>query len=86
MVKEDLEMATKKEVVSDENGSVETFGIVTNCERLNVREDASKESSVVTIIENGTMIKIGKVTQGFYPIVTNDGVTGYCMKEFIKKV
>lgn len=80
-------MATKKEIVSDENGStVESFGKVINCERLNVREDADKDSSVVTIIENGSVVKIGKVKKGFYPVTTSDGIAGYCMKEFIQKV
>lgn len=80
-------MATKKEMVSDENGStVESFGMVVNCPKLNVREDADKDSSVVTIIENGAVVKIGKIKKGFYPITTSDGIVGYCMKEFIKKV
>ena len=56
-------------------------GIVTNCERLNIRKEPSKESDVVKIIDHDDKIDIFKEesTEDFYK--TTDG---YVMKKYVK--
>lgn len=57
-----------------------TFGVVSNCLRLNVRELPNKRSDVVTIIDAGdeVAIDLDKSTDGWYCVGS-----GYVMKEFI---
>lgn len=62
-------------------------GVVSGCDRLNVRESDSKESKVLCIIENGVEVRVDLTTDNtaseFYKVTTQSGVVGYCMKKFI---
>lgn len=61
------------------------IGVVTNCVKLNVRAEASKEADIVTEILLGTVVQIDNFesTDEFYKVVTATGVEGFCMKKFI---
>lgn len=61
-------------------------GIVTDCERLAVRDSGSKNGNIIATIPTNTEVKInqGISTTEFYGITTNDGISGFCMKSFIK--
>lgn len=60
------------------------FGIVDNCELLNVRATASTDGEVVKVINRGTKLEINEAesTSEFYK-VKNRCCDGFCMKDFI---
>lgn len=61
-------------------------GVVYNCEKLNIRKSASKDSDVVTVVNAGSelLIDSAKSTYNFYKVCTASGIEGYCMAEFVK--
>lgn len=81
------------EEVVEETVEVETeveptpiIGVVTGCEKLNVRIAAFKTARVRCVIDESSKIQIDEKesTDEFYKVVTESGVEGYCMKEYIK--
>lgn len=59
-------------------------GVVTGCERLNVRSTPNKTpSNIIRVIDKGTSVVIGEEVGDFVK-VNVDGENGYCMKKFIK--
>ena len=65
---------------------VETVtGVVSGCERLNLRKEASKDSDILSVLNKGTELVVSseESTDEFYKVVTEAGVEGYCMKKFI---
>ncbi len=62
----------------------EMFGVVSNCEKLNVREGTSKESKKLTVIDAGERVKILKPdVDGWTGIAVEYGPEGYVMSEYI---
>ena len=61
-------------------------GIVSNCPRLRVRKTPSPNAPVLTEIVKGSEVAIdeSKSTGYFYAVVTESGVEGFCMKEYIQ--
>ena len=62
------------------------IGVVSNCNKLNVRENAQKKvDNVLCIVEVGDELVIDKKksTNAWYFVTTATGVSGYCMKEFV---
>lgn len=59
-------------------------GIV-NCEKLNVRSDATIDSDPVGVINRDSKVFIyeDESTEEFYKVCTATGLEGYCMKKFI---
>ena len=72
--------------VNENQNSVDTTksGVV-NCTFLNLREQPSRESEVVTCLENGDEVLIDETdsTDEFYKVCTASGIEGFCMKQFI---
>lgn len=62
-----------------------TIGVVSGCGKLNVREEASMEADIVTVISQGTQatVNLAESTEDFYSVITIDGKVGYCLKKFI---
>lgn len=59
-------------------------GVVTGCERLNVRSTPNKTpSNIIRVVNKGTSVVIGEEVGDFVK-VNVDGENGYCMKKFIK--
>lgn len=60
-------------------------GIVSGCERLNVREEPNKNADIVCVIEKdaSVIIDVDDSTDSFYKVCTEAGAEGYCMKNFI---
>ena len=61
------------------------IGVVTDCAKLNVREEASAKSAVVAVIDASTELVIieEESTKDFFKICTASGIEGYCMKKFV---
>lgn len=60
-------------------------GIVTDCVRLNVREDPNSKATILGTITVDTELIVNKEesTEDYYKICTSVGLEGYCMKKFI---
>lgn len=61
-------------------------GVVFGCSLLNIRETPTIDGTVKGFIAKGTKVTIdqSQSTYEFYGITTKDGITGFCMQEFIK--
>lgn len=82
-----IEAVTEEPVVEpviEEDGD-ETIGIIVKCERLNVRETASPDATVLTTVPKGAQVKVNifESTSDFYKVCTEAGVEGYCAKDYI---
>lgn len=78
-----------EEVVTETTETVanpeESFGIVCNCKKLNIRKKADVSSKSIGILElNDEVGIVDDSDKTFYEIVTEKGVHGYCMKKYIK--
>lgn len=56
-----------------------------NCEKLNVRSDATVDSEPVGVINRDSKVFIyeDESTEEFYKVCTATGLEGYCVKKFI---
>lgn len=61
-------------------------GIVANCEKLNVRREASLGNNIITTLLAGAALVIDEdsSTDKFYKVITETGLEGYCMRQFIE--
>lgn len=87
-VKEVIDAATKVEEVENVEETVvagDTFGIVTDCKKLNIRTKPDKVATVACVADEGTtlQIDIDKSTLEWYSVRTASGVEGFCMKKFV---
>lgn len=78
------EVKDEEETVIEEDGD-ETIGVIVKCERLNVRETASPDATVLTTVPKGAQVKVNifESTNDFYKVCTEAGVEGYCAKDYI---
>ena len=65
------------------------FGMVANCDRLNVRRTPSLKADIVTVLEANSVVKVfeDKSARDFYKISyeTEEAVVkGFCMKQYIE--
>lgn len=72
-------------VQETEEDNDEIIGVVADCAKLNVREEANAEASVLTTLAKGAKVKVDffESTNDFYKVCTEAGVEGYCMKDYI---
>lgn len=94
-VVESVEETTKEEVIEEtvetpveetkEEVEEETLGIgvVTDCLKLNVRKQPSKDAEVLKTIDALTEVVILKEVNDFYEVALKTGESGYCMKKYI---
>ena len=77
----------QEEDVADVNVNGTLNGVVSGCDRLNIRKEPngnSKTNIITTIAKNAeVIIDPTKSTEEFYKVTTASGVEGYCMKSFI---
>lgn len=68
-----------------ENVAETISGVVSGCEKLNMREDSNKESKIITVLTKDAEVKVNltESTEDFYKVCTASGLEGYCMKKFI---
>lgn len=62
------------------------MGVVVNCMNLNIRKEPTQASQSLGIIGSDTVVTVcnNEPISGFYKVRTGDGISGYCMSEFIK--
>ena len=61
------------------------FGIVSDCEKLNLRKEPSKDSEVICVLNAGTelMIDSNKSNEEWLSVYNAEGLNGFCMKNFV---
>lgn len=79
------EVVEEVEVLTEETVSKPVIGVVSNCDRLNVREKPFKGANVLTILGGGCDIIINEhlSTETFYHVQTRHGIQGFCQKDYI---
>ena len=72
-------------VLEPESSEESVYGKVAGCERLNVRSEATKDSDIICVIDEGTevMVDLDDSTVDWYKVYLEDGIEGYCLAEFI---
>jgi uncharacterized protein YgiM (DUF1202 family) len=60
-------------------------GVVSNCERLNVRKNPNRNAEVLTIIEEDDVVNVfpSKSTRNWFFVQTESGVEGFCMADYV---
>ena len=64
-------------------------GVVSNCQKLNLRRSPLKDSdgtNIITELLTGVAVVIDEdeSTPDFYKVITESGLEGYCMRQFIE--
>ena len=58
------------------------YGVV-NCSKLNIRRGPSIDTASLCIVEGGSKLDIEQYNEEWLKVLTEDGISGYCMREFI---
>ena len=66
----------------DEVQTKPAYGIV-NCSKLNVRKGPSKNTDSLCVIESGSKLEVEPFNEEWIKATTAEGVSGYCMLEFV---
>lgn len=84
-LKKTTETVEKTEEVRPAKEVKKTYGTVANCQKLNVRKRPIAGADVLGVIDEGDKLEIDmeKSTDEFYKIVTENKLSGYCMRKFI---
>lgn len=86
-VVEETEIVEEEIAVEETEESKPTYGIVSSCGYLNVRKEPVKAADNVirTIKLSATVVvDLAESTEDFYKVICEDGVEGYCMKDYIE--
>lgn len=83
---EDIENIENIENVEKDISNTIRKGIVSGCDLLHLREDASKNSESLCILnkDNKVDVFLKESKNNFYKVKTIDDIYGYCLKDFIK--
>ena len=86
------EMVEETEVVTEETEVIKdktpdevpkpVYGVV-NCSKLNIRRGPSIDTASLCIVEGGSKLDIEQYNEEWLKVLTEDGISGYCMREFI---
>lgn len=86
------ETVEETEVVTEETEVIEDktpdevpkpiYGVV-NCSKLNVRRGPSIDTASLCIVEGGSKLDIEQYNEEWLKVLTEDGISGYCMRKFI---
>ena len=86
------ETVEENEVVTEETEVIEDktpdevpkpiYGVV-NCSKLNIRRGPSIDTASLCIVEGGSKLDIEQYNEEWLKVLTEDGISGYCMNKFI---
>ena len=86
------ETVEENEVVTEETEVIENktpdevpkpvYGVV-NCSKLNIRRGPSIDTASLCIVEGGSKLDIEQYNEEWLKVLTEDGISGYCMRKFI---
>lgn len=72
-----------KEVAKPEPVKVKRLGVVVNCDLLNVRERPSRNAAILCMLLCDSEVEIVDDVGAFYKVITEVGLEGFCMKDYI---
>lgn len=78
-----VEETTEEVVEEASDNEILDIGVVTDCLKLNVRKQPSKDAEVLKTIDALTEVVILKEINDFYEVALKTGESGYCMKKYI---
>ena len=78
-----VEETTEEVVEEASDDEILDIGVVTDCLKLNVRKQPSKDAEVLKTIDALTEVIILKEVNDFYEVALKTGESGYCMKKYI---
>ena len=78
-----VEETTEEVVEEASDDEILDIGVVTDCLKLNVRKQPSKDAEVLKTIDALTEVVILKEINDFYEVALKTGESGYCMKKYI---
>lgn len=78
-----VEEITEEVVEEASDNEILDIGVVTDCLKLNVRKQPSKDAEVLKTIDALTEVVILKEVNDFYEVALKTGESGYCMKKYI---
>ena len=88
------ETVEENEVVTEETEVIEdktpdevpkpVYGVV-NCSKLNIRRGPSIDTTSLCIVEGGSKLDIEQFNEEWLKVLTEDGISGYCMRKFINE-
>lgn len=84
---EETSINTEEKITIDNKEPEVISGFVDGCEKLNVRSKPFIDAEVLTIIDKKEKVDIimyEAQPADFYAIRTENGIEGYCMKQYIK--
>jgi uncharacterized protein YgiM (DUF1202 family) len=73
-------------VAEEQDTKMDIIGVVTNCQRLNVRSAPSSDADIICSIPANTVVTItddSEEIHPFYKVCTAFGVEGFCIKLYI---
>lgn len=86
------ETVEENEVVTEETEVIEDktpdevpkpiYGVV-NCSKLNIRRGPSIDTASLCIVEGGSKLDVEQYNEEWLKVLTEDGISGYCMRKFI---
>ena len=82
LLKDDYQI---EEYGESQNSEDVKIGFVTNCKKLNIREEPRIDATVVCEVDYLTELTIdeNESTEEFYKVFTAAGIEGFCMRNFI---
>lgn len=85
VVVEPVEVKMEVDTVDTVTLPSEVTGVVVNCSKLNIRSEASRNGKVVTIVNSGSTLYIDTIKSDneWLCVCTDDGVIGYCMRQYV---
>lgn len=87
VINEEIAPVESEETVEEESTPVvsELVGVVSNCERLNIRQAPVVGPNVVEVVNVGSELKIidSMSNDEWLEVCTAAGINGYCMKKFV---
>ncbi len=80
-----VEITEDTRVEEIEESVEDVIGVVTDCLKLNIRKEPSKDSEVAAIVTCLDEVKIDleASTDEWYAVCTVAGIEGFCMKKYI---
>lgn len=80
---EEVVVEVEEEQCAVEEVESRQIGIISNCNRLNIRALPIKDSTVLSIVPVGTELEVLGVSDGWYNVCTASGIEGYCMTQYV---
>ena len=76
---------TGSATVAEDRSVEESIGVVTDCQKLNIRKEPNRDSEVIAVVSSLDELRIDSVTStdDWYAVCTVSGIEGFCMKKFV---